>query len=198
MLRQLTPGFDETSSSNFALLSNILNNECNQNSCFPTTVEEDSSLFGQSIRKINCTPVGQMSLSRLNNEFETVVTRRAATRLENNNNKSYLSSRNEILAKDLVKELAKELVYSHGSVLPPSTKWNPKQMQSAKKETDEDEQDVLPIENSNYSLERERATTTTDLVTPVQSTRIRQLNSSGNIVRLQSGSMSHRATLHSG
>ena len=188
MLRQLTPGFDETSSSNFALLSNILNNDCNQNSCFPTTVEEDSSLFGQSIRKINCTPVGQMSLSRLNNEFETVATRRAATRLENNNNKSYLSSAVS----------AKELVYSHGSVLPPSTKWNPKQMQSAKKETDEDEQDVLPIENSNYSLERERATTTTDLVTPVQSTRIRQLNSSGNIVRLQSGSVSHRATLHSG
>ena len=79
-----------------------------------------------------------MSLSRLNNEFETVSTSKVARHdlasllkkvTPINNNKSYLSSAVS----------AKELVYQHGSVLPPSTKWNPKQMQSAKKETDEDE-----------------------------------------------------------
>lgn len=51
LLRQVTPGFDETIQSNFALLQ-MIGNETKQispESCISTTIDDDKSLFGKSI-----------------------------------------------------------------------------------------------------------------------------------------------------
>ena len=65
MLRQVTPGFDETTQTNVALLQMLGSDEpyhsnLELDTIVPLTLDEDSKMFAgtKSIHKINCTPVG--------------------------------------------------------------------------------------------------------------------------------------------
>ena len=154
-LRQLTPGFDETTQTNRAIINMLGRENSVRSSGFvedstdlnldldtvvPMTIDPDTSLYAKSIHKVNCTPIGRSSVvhshrQNLNeDQYETRVPLDKSIR------------KVELLTPENLSQSGSQL-FATSRVETIKTKWVPRQMETAKKRSDAEEVDDIDAED---------------------------------------------------